>query len=890
MPRERKSTQQAAQEKGIEIALPRPWAHQMAVLDDPRRFKCVVAGRRWGKALALDTPIPMPSGWTTMGEVRVGDFVFNDTGSPTRVVGATEVMLDHDCFEVEFSSGERIVADADHLWTVWTKRGCGRSSAPRTERAVEWLASRLADGPQPAAAMRRAAKDAGIAQTVLSRTLRLLDVRRVAQRVRPAASRGRGIVWLWRLPALGEAPEGRWGGMCTREAPVVQPLPSQLVAPEQRTVTTAELAELLASSTTKTGAPFVRCCGAFQCDPKDLPVDPYFLGLWLGDGDTRDQAMTTADEEIVEALDAVAAQSGLQARAVRTGRQGNASRVYLTGGQRGGRENALRSGLRAAGVLGNKHIPDPYLRASREQRLALLQGLMDTDGTVDARGVCSFDTTSDRLLHGVRELLWSLGIKPGVTYEKRATLYGKDCGSQYRVSFCADEPVFRLRRKRVRQALTGTDQRHRIRVVSVRPVQSVPVRCIQVAAENGMYLAGRECTPTHNSRTALLACVAGHGGPDHPRKGAAQGGNVWWVAPTYGQASDIWRELKRRLNGAWRDKSEMERRILLPGGGAVTVKSSDNPDLLRGAGLDGAVVDEAASCVPETWYEALRPALSDKKGWAMLIGTPKGQNWFYELFERAKEAEGWAVWHAPSSDSPLMTEAEVEANRREMPPQVFLQEIEAQFVREGGSVFHRQWFRYYREDASRAERVLPDEQGERRVSVAAGSVFVTVDLAISTKTSADYTVFAIWQQTPDGDLLLLDLLRDRIEGPDQLPTLQRFCAGYPVSSIAIESVQYQAAFLQEAVRAGLPARGYKPDRDKISRANLAASRYRGAKVWHRQGAPWLPLLEGELLAFPNAEHDDIVDVCSLACLQASQSWQGISDYYSRIRAAKTTPA
>ena len=382
---------------------------------------------------------------------------------------------------------------------------------------------------------------------------------------------------------------------------------------------------------------------------------------------------------------------------------------------------------------------------------------------------------------------------------------------------------------------------------------------------------------------SLMACVGGQGGADRPLRGALQGAEVWWVAPTYGQASGVWRELKWACRNAYVDKSETEHRILLPGGGSVTVKSSDNPDLLRGAGLDGVVLDEAASCAAEAWYEALRPALVDKRGWGMLIGTPKGQNWFYDVWQNTQESTDWGHWQAPTSANAMISPEEIEATREQLSPQVFLQEILAEFVREGGSVFHSGWFRHYRDDPSRGERVLPDEQGERRVGVAAGSIFVTVDLATSTKTSADYTVFGCFQQTPEGDLLVLDLLRDRLEGPDQLPALQRFCERYPVGSIAIESVQYQQAFLQEAVRAGLPARPYKPDRDKMARATLAATRYRQGRVWHPQGARWLPDLESELLAFPNGAHDDTVDVMSLACLQASQGWQGLFDYYARLK-------
>ncbi len=90
------------------------------------------------------------------------------------------------------------------------------------------------------------------------------------------------------------------------------------------------------------------------------------------------------------------------------------------------------------------------------------------------------------------------------------------------------------------------------------------------------------------------------------------------------------RHLARQIPNA--DPSESERLIVLPGGGEFQVKSADNPDSLRGAGLDGVVVDEAAYVKEEAWTEALRPALSDRRGWAMFISSPNGYNWFHTLF------------------------------------------------------------------------------------------------------------------------------------------------------------------------------------------------------------------------------------------------------------------
>ncbi len=439
-------------------------------------------------------------------------------------------------------------------------------------------------------------------------------------------------------------------------------------------------------------------------------------------------------------------------------------------------------------------------------------------------------------------------------------------------------PRERKSTQQARAAASGGVREVTVRVPTPLPHQQ---EVLDSPARWKVVIAGRRYGKTLLS---LIACVAGHGGPGRPLKGAVHGGNIWWVAPTFGQASDVWRELKWSLQGAWVDKSETERRILLPGGGAVTVKSSDNPDLLRGAGLDGLVLDEAALCVPETWGQALRPALADRKGWALLVSTPKGQNWLWEVFEQAATLPDWQRWQAPTSGNPRIDPAEIEALRATMGAQEYMQEVEAQFVREGGSVFRRQWFRYWRDDPALAERVLAEPEGERRVPHGAGTCFLTVDLAVSTRTSADYTVMAVWQLTPEQDLLLVDLLRDRIQGPDQLPLLRQLCQRYPVSWAAVEDVGYQKALIQDAQRAGLPVRAVRPDRDKVARANLAAGRYRSGKVYHRQGAEWLQALEGELLAFPDGKHDDQVDACSLAALEAASSWSGLHQYYAEAKA------
>ena len=149
-------------------------------------------------------------------------------------------------------------------------------------------------------------------------------------------------------------------------------------------------------------------------------------------------------------------------------------------------------------MLHNKHIPSQYLRSAKRQRLALLQGLMDTDGHCTKRGQCEFTTTSERLRDGVLELIRSLGWKP--TWKKgNAILNGIRIGNKYRIQFWPDQPVFRLSRKATRQQSRRPTRSQWRQIVSVEPVSSVPMRCIAVDSPSHLYLAGESMVPTHNT-------------------------------------------------------------------------------------------------------------------------------------------------------------------------------------------------------------------------------------------------------------------------------------------------------------------------------------------------------------------------------------------------------
>jgi deoxycytidine triphosphate deaminase len=360
-----------------------------------------VVSRVEGKALALDTLVPTPLGWKTIGDISRGDVVFDEAGQPTLVIASSEVVENRPCHEVVFSDGTKVVTDIDHQWRTTDKRG-------------------------------------------------------------------------------------RWGRI--RKTAVV---------------TTGEIARTLRVGRERNHQ--VALAGSVWYPHRDLPIDPYVLGVWLGDGTSTKAEVTSADQPILDEL----ALAGYRVQAQRTrrllyriGGTGH-SRSAATGRYEG--NDSLSSKLRRLSLLGNKHIPEEYMRASVEQREALLQGLMDTDGFVDRYGRCDLTTVVLRLAGDYCELVASLGFRPKLA-RKRAMLNGIDHGPAFEIQFTPDRPVFRLPRKRARQKMRGVFHRFRA-ILDIKEIPSVPVKCIEVASANGLFLITRAFIPTHNSSLGRLGLL-----------------------------------------------------------------------------------------------------------------------------------------------------------------------------------------------------------------------------------------------------------------------------------------------------------------------------------------------------------------------------------------------
>ena len=378
-----------------------------------------------GKALSIYGIIPTPNGYKQMGDLLVGDEVFGMDGCVYRITATSEIMYDHRVFDVVFDDGVVIRADAEHKWLTFTAND--RDQLLRS--TDEWRAKRRASRP----------------------------------------SRGTG-----KRPDLA----------ISNARAALDYIPSPVTGSVR---TTIEIKNTLFVGNTKRSNHSIPIASPLDLPDRSLPIDPYILGFWIGDGGSWYGRLTIGDRYIKESA-RLFEEAGYPIRALPSCKYEYTAKN-------------LHKALRLGGFLRNKHIPDDYLFASFNQRRALLQGLMDTDGYASKSGQCEFYSSKETLIKSVSRLLHTLGIKHAIRTKKppKNTAYNPS----FRIKFVAPFPVFRLSEKLSRQNMTLRDTQKWRYIVDVREVGSEPVKCIAINSPDHLYLAGEECVPTHNTDTML---------------------------------------------------------------------------------------------------------------------------------------------------------------------------------------------------------------------------------------------------------------------------------------------------------------------------------------------------------------------------------------------------
>lgn len=330
-----------------------------------------------------------------------------------------------------------------------------------------------------------------------------------------------------------------------------------------------------------------------------------------------------------------------------------------------------------------------------------------------------------------------------------------------------------------------------------------------------------------------------------------------WFAPKYKYTKEVYLEACQFLKPLIARKDGSELRIELVTGGVLEFWTLEDPDAGRGRKYKRMIVDEAAMArhLQVAWEQSLQATLMDYRGDAFFLSTPKGivgpGAFFKELFDRgqaghANHRQDWRSWQMPTAANPYIHPDEIENMRRDMPELVFQQEVLAQFVDFGGTMVKREWL----------QTGSPPPLSELRV-------YMAVDLAISLKEEADFTAIAVVGIDASGRIWILHLERAKVTFHDSLQLISRVANRWRPLEIGVESVQYQAAAVEQLLRTTtLPVRPVRPDRDKLVRFQPMQVRYQNRLVWHADGL--IPEWEDELLSFPLGDHDDMVDAVGYA--------------------------
>ena len=343
----------------------------------------------------------------------------------------------------------------------------------------------------------------------------------------------------------------------------------------------------------------------------------------------------------------------------------------------------------------------------------------------------------------------------------------------------------------------------------------------------------------------------------------ADRGNVWYVAPTQGQARDImWLTLLELGNPVIESSHVNNMQIKLVNGAVISLKGADRPETMRGVSLKFVVLDEYADMKPSVFEQILRPALADLKGKSLFIGTPMGRNHFYELYNYGEKNDDkeYKSWHFTSFDNPLLDPKEIEAAKKSMSSFAFRTEFMASFEAASGGIFKEEWI-----------NIDEDEPKD-------GRYFVAVDLAgfenVAAATTAkkkrlDQSAIAIVKVTSDGwwvadiEYGRWDIKQTAQKIFDVVRDYEPVCVGIERGALKNAVLPYLSDLMRKYnsyFRIEDLTHGNKKKTDRITWS--LQGRLEHGKITFNEG-PWNSEIIDELMNFPNPQvHDDLIDALS----------------------------
>lgn len=604
---------------------------------------------------------------------------------------------------------------------------------------------------------------------------------------------------------------------------------------------------------------------AIDMPPASLPVDPYVMGLWLGDG-TRHCGIITAHED-----DAAFYRPEIERRGYATTDQTTPSTFGILG---------LKVLLREAGVLNNKHIPESYLTSSIDQRMDLLRGLMDSDGNVSKQGQCFFSQKSLAFITQVRELLWSLGIYNTLQVSE-AKIGSKSYGDTYKVSFYKKDCALLPRKRcRTKDPVAG-------RFISVERLEnSGSVQCIEVARTDGLFLAGKGMVCTHNTKSEFASYLlpAWYLGKFPDRK-IIQCSHTAELAVGFGRKvrnlfddadfvetfPDVALASDSKAAGRW-NTNKKGIYFAIGVGGAVT-----------GMGADLLIIDDPHS-EQEAALAEVNPDIYDKTyewytsgprqrlqpgGAIVIVMTRWAKRDLTGRILQDAAANGslgeWEVIEFPAilpSGNPLWPEfwslEELERVKRDIPNSKWQAQYQQNPVSESAAIIKREWWQLW----------------DSKTPPQCDFILQSWDTAFEKTQRADYSACTTWGVFYDdknetgvaqANIILLNAIRDRVEFPElKKMALEEYRAWEP-DSVIIEKKASGAPLIYELRAMGIPVQEFTPTRgnDKISRLNAVADIFASGRVW-APAARWAEEVIDETAEFPAGSHDDFTDTVSMA--------------------------
>jgi len=357
-----------------------------------------------------------------------------------------------------------------------------------------------------------------------------------------------------------------------------------------------------------------------------------------------------------------------------------------------------------------------------------------------------------------------------------------------------------------------------------------------------------------------------------------KGKNVYYIAPTFDQAKrNIWEYLKEFGKDIITGVHENSGAITILNKCKIEVKGADRPDTLRGVGLRYVILDEYADMKPQVWETIIRPTLTDVKGKALFIGTPKGKNHFYELYlDALNNPDTYSTFQYKTTDNPTLPQDEVEVARTSLSSDAFRQEFEANFENSGSGVLKEEWIKY-------------DDKEPKN-----GYYFVTLDPAGFIEQNAaqsskykklDEAAIAIVKVADDGTWWVKDIQSGRWGVRETALRYVKACKDVHAMNSGIERGALMNAlmpYIEDTKRrtgvfpntVALTHGGTK----KAERIQWALQgRFEHGKIVLNKGE-WNKKFVEQYLDFPNPKaHDDLIDALAYIEQIAVSSYLGESD-------------